>query len=46
MKVRMTNKAYTNGVANVWPKDVSAWEAAGWVADPVPAPVKKKVEEE
>jgi hypothetical protein len=43
MKVRMTHKAYLNGVANVNPEDVSVWEAAGWVADIVPAPARKTV---
>lgn len=52
MKVRMTHKGYLDGVANVKPEDVPVWEAAGWVADPVPVAkpiaktVSKKGEEE
>lgn len=34
MRIRMTNKRH-RGAANVLPADRAAWEAAGWVADPV-----------
>lgn len=34
--VRMTNKRFPRGEANVAARDVPTWEAAGWVASPSP----------
>lgn len=41
MRIRMTNKRHC-GAANVLPVDRAAWEAAGWVADPVKTTLTKK----
>jgi len=39
MTVKMTNKRF-RGEANVKPRDVATWEAAGWVAEPKAEPKK------
>lgn len=44
MKIKMTNKRFPNGEANVNPRDVATWEAAGWVAAPKPKSTKQTTE--
>ncbi|RDC59787.1 hypothetical protein HME9302_00982 [Alteripontixanthobacter maritimus] len=42
MTVKMKNKRFPHGEANVKLREVSTWEAAGWVAVPDTKPSKKK----
>lgn len=46
MRVKMKNKRFPNGEANVLPEDQAKWEAAGWSAVPTHKPRKEKGEEE
>lgn len=50
MTIKMKNKRFPNGEANVKSRDVATWKAAGWVAEPETKPstkttTKKEVEQ-
>lgn len=46
MTVRMTNKRFPNGEANVKSRDVATWKAAGWVAERKPKTTPKNKEDD
>jgi len=44
--VKMKNKRFPRGEANVAPRDVAKWEAAGWVAERKPSKSTSKKDDE